>query len=78
MADPGNGRFGAAWVNQLRAAIVGEGASDAGAGHKGPLTTVNSRRDVLGGWGWRPLYFLGFLRVIRSLFLTKNRWFLME
>jgi hypothetical protein len=31
-------------------------------------TTVNSRRDVLVGCGCNPLYFLGFLRLIGSIF----------
>jgi hypothetical protein len=38
-------------------------------------TTVNSRRDVLGGFGWSPLHFLGFLRVIRSIFREKQMVF---
>jgi hypothetical protein len=34
---------------------------------------VNSRRDVLLGWGWRPLSFLGFLRLILSI-IRKKLW----
>ena len=45
-----------------------EGASNAGAGTKALSTTVYSRRVALGGSGWSPLYSLGFLRPIWSIF----------